>query len=67
MPALFSYKIEKQTVDGLVPGGYLVFMLLEQVSGIRLDNVYWDLPASERQKIRQAFRVAWQYEILSPY
>ena len=40
MPSLVNYKIEKQGTDGLVPGGYLVFLLLEQVPGIQLDSVY---------------------------
>ena len=52
-------------MDGLVPGGYLGFLLLQQVPGIQLDSVYWDLPPNERQRIRSAFQVAWEYEILS--
>jgi hypothetical protein len=65
MPALFGYKIKKQGMDGLVPGGYLVFLLLGHVPGIQLDSVYWGLPPDERQRIRLAFQVAWEYKILS--
>lgn len=63
MPPLINYKFEKQDADGLIPGGYLVFLLLGQVPGVRLDLIYWDLSSSERHEIRQSFRVAWEYEI----
>ena len=64
VPSLINYKIEKQDANGLIPDGYLVFLLLEQVPGVRLDSVYWDLSSSERQKIRRSFRIAWEYEVL---
>lgn len=60
-----GYKIDRQGRDELVPGGYMVYMLLGKVPGVQLDTVYWSMSAEVREKIRGLFRVALEYEHFS--
>ncbi|KAI9927162.1 hypothetical protein MW887_003545 [Aspergillus wentii] len=57
-PRLMGYKIDRQGRDELVPGGYMVYMLLGKVPGVQLDTVYWSMSPEVREKIRGLFRVA---------
>ncbi|RHZ61501.1 hypothetical protein CDV55_106549 [Aspergillus turcosus] len=59
-PKLLGYKISTQDKSGPVPGGFVVRLVWEMVPGLRLGSktgpdVFWDLDASERQEIREAF------------
>lgn len=64
-PALGCKKLMQDT-NGMVPGGYIVFLLLGDVQGVQLSHsTYWNLEFLEREEIRLAFRIAWEYEYRS--
>lgn len=60
-PRLLSWKEEKQTWDMWVPGGYIVFILMSKLPGIRLSRSIFNdqfYSLEKRNQIREAFRVA---------
>ncbi|KAI9924868.1 hypothetical protein MW887_006725 [Aspergillus wentii] len=61
--ALMHSSILKQDQTGLIPGGFLVFLLIERLPGVRLDTCFWDYDRSERDAIRSAFRTAWEESV----
>lgn len=70
-PTLLGYKKDKQDEDGFVPGGYIFYLLMIRLPGIRLghniemDALFWTLPDTTRDDIREAFKVAHTYLSLS--
>lgn len=56
-PRLLGYQRLTQNDSMWLPDGYLVCILMELVPGISLEN-FWELPRSERDQARNAFRVA---------
>ncbi|RMJ23117.1 hypothetical protein PHISP_06011 [Aspergillus sp. HF37] len=64
-PALLAMKHGKQPENGLVPDGYVVFLVWEQVPGSLLGNglspryanpPFWQLPLDQRNEIRDVFK-----------
>lgn len=71
-PDLIGYRnSDKQDDDGLVPGGYIVYLATTLVPGISLgpevigNNQYWHFSVDIRESIREAFKVAYLYVTLS--
>lgn len=61
-PLLHSYKREEQGIDGMVSGGWTIYMLIQQAPGAPLGGVddtfktfFWGSPYSVRNDIRKAF------------
>lgn len=56
------YKMQKQDEPDLVPGGYIIFLMLDMLPGMRLsEELFWSLDGEEREAIREAFKTAYQY------
>jgi hypothetical protein len=65
-PTLLGYKQEKQDDSGIIPGGFICYLIWKPLDGLRLgtDSVkepYWTLSPEERAEIREAFRAAYEY------
>jgi hypothetical protein len=61
-PKLLGYKTTTQDKTGLVPGGFVIWLVWEMVPGLRLgskdifgSHAFWDLDDGEREEIRQHF------------
>jgi hypothetical protein len=52
-----------QSRDGLVPNGFIAYLLITRVPGVAL-NYFWKFSPIIREQIRSAFKVAWEYVIL---
>jgi hypothetical protein len=69
-PALLGHKMDKQQENGLVPGGYILYLLMTRMPGIPLgtnvvfDSLFWKLPDTTRDNIREAFKVAYRYFLI---
>ncbi|KAJ9359018.1 hypothetical protein DTO280E4_4881 [Paecilomyces variotii] len=59
-PSLLDYKDEKQDDFGPVPGGFILYLLMNELPGVRLTDDFWNLERAERDKIRQSFKAAWE-------
>ncbi|ODM18034.1 hypothetical protein SI65_06822 [Aspergillus cristatus] len=53
--------MDQQDNTGLVPRGFILYLLMNELPGVRLTNSFWSLGATERDEIRQAFKAAWKY------
>ncbi|KGO43582.1 hypothetical protein PEX1_059140 [Penicillium expansum] len=67
-PKLLGYKIDKQDRSGLVPGGFIIWLVWEIVPGLRLGDgngadPFWALESDEREQVRLAFLRAIAYFI----
>ena len=52
VPHLVGWKREVQGSEGLLPGGYLVFIVMTKMPGENLSNLlYWDFTYGEREVI----------------
>jgi len=64
LPTLLGFRKGNQAPTGLLPGGYISYLLMTNMPGIRLgthvenDSIFWSLPRTERDDIRAAFKVA---------
>ncbi|OOG00088.1 hypothetical protein ASPCADRAFT_1743 [Aspergillus carbonarius ITEM 5010] len=58
-PRLVNVKWAEQTDRDIVPGGSIVYLLLEKLPGRQLGLWFWDLNREERDRVRGAFKVAW--------
>lgn len=64
-PTLLGYKRDKQDDHGLVPGRYIFYPLMTRFPWIRLggsiemNSLFWSLPDTTRDPIREAFKVAY--------
>lgn len=59
-PKLLEYKIGTQHCAGLVPGGFVIWLVWEIVPGIRLGDSegadsFWGLDNFEREQVRSVF------------
>ncbi|KAI7972651.1 hypothetical protein EIK77_009114, partial [Talaromyces pinophilus] len=61
VPQLLNWTREKQDNNsGPVPGGYLVYLVLQNLPGVRLScEDYWNFSGTQREEIREAFKVAY--------
>ncbi|KAJ5831807.1 hypothetical protein N7474_000118 [Penicillium riverlandense] len=65
-PALLGYEESQQDQSGLVPGGFLIYVVWEFVPGLQLGDLsgnataFWQLPRTERDRIRAAFKKTLQ-------
>ncbi|KAF3385693.1 hypothetical protein DPV78_012595 [Talaromyces pinophilus] len=60
-PKLLNWKKEIQDDSGLVPGGFLVYLIIEKLPGIILSRArFWELSRTERDKIRDAFETSYK-------
>ena len=58
-PLLLKYRREYQNDRQHLSGGFLVYLVTKEMSGIRLClEDYWTLSKEERAEIRQAFKTA---------
>ena len=70
-PTLLACKHDTQDADGPVQGGYITYLLMTKVPGDKLgtyfrfqyktDDLFWNLEYDQRERIRQAFKIAWKY------
>lgn len=62
MPKSLGSKLETQPAgSGLVPGGYVEYIVWEKLPGTRLDFIgYWTLDDWERKAIVHAFQRAYK-------
>lgn len=67
-PSLLGQKEVSQGDNGWVPGGFVCYLLWNELGGIRLgegdtyNNYFWNsLMPPQREEIRKAFRVAYEY------
>jgi hypothetical protein len=59
--SVLGVKEEKQDDYGLVPGGYIHYVLWNKLPGTRLNDAkFWSLHNSERDLIRKAFIHAYE-------
>ncbi|KAL2817039.1 hypothetical protein BDW59DRAFT_166074 [Aspergillus cavernicola] len=59
-PAIREHQFTKQDDDGLVPGGFMHWFLMEKAPGIQLSrDLFWSFGREERDHIRAAFKEAW--------
>lgn len=66
-PRVKAYQREVQDKDGMVPGGFLLYVLMEKAPGQQLSyDLFWGFNRVIRDQIRDAFRVAWEYVFLEP-
>lgn len=59
-PKLFGYKFGTQDRSGLVPGGFIIWLVWEIVPGLRLGysngvDSFWGLESFEREQVRLVF------------
>ncbi|KAH8811426.1 hypothetical protein F5884DRAFT_782070 [Xylogone sp. PMI_703] len=57
-PKLLAWKVDKQDWDSWVPGGYLVYVLMEKLPGIIVDD-FFGLDRQERDEMRRCLKRAW--------
>ncbi|PLB48743.1 hypothetical protein P170DRAFT_425767 [Aspergillus steynii IBT 23096] len=61
LPRCLGMKEIKQDILGLVPGGYMSYLLWEMLPGIRLNEKrFWSFDKAERDAIREAFTPAYK-------
>lgn len=60
LPQPFS-TTDQQDITGLVPRRFILYLLMNELPGVRLTNSFWSLGATERDEIRQALKAAWKY------
>jgi hypothetical protein len=66
-PHLVDVLHTRQGDDGMVPTGFISYVLMTWCPGVPLgENDYFSKPQSERNAIRQAFGEAWKYVISIP-
>lgn len=61
-PRLLGWRREQQDRSGLIPGGFLVSLVWEEVAGIQLGNqfgsgAFWQLNQDQHQKVRETLQV----------
>ncbi|RDW79216.1 uncharacterized protein DSM5745_06068 [Aspergillus mulundensis] len=60
-PHIRTHRETVQEQNEMVPGGFIHYILMEHAPGDRLtEDKFWNYPDDERNKIREAFRVAWE-------
>jgi hypothetical protein len=56
-PHLLGSETEKPAENSWLPGGYVVYILMQLVPGVSLENIR-ELPRQERDQARKAFMIA---------
>ncbi|KAL4949888.1 hypothetical protein BDW69DRAFT_66960 [Aspergillus filifer] len=65
-PHIWVHEVSLQDNDGIVPGGFIHYILMDYVWGRELNwDVFWSLSYEERSNVCDAFRLAWLY-VFSP-
>jgi hypothetical protein len=63
-PTLVRVINAKQDNDGMVPTGFITYILMTWCPGVPLvEKDYYSKPKEEREAIRHAFKKAWKYVI----
>jgi hypothetical protein len=57
-PTMLDWKQEIQSADMWLPDGYIVYILMNKLPGIRMDSLSI-LPCQERHELRESFKAAW--------
>ncbi|PLB43538.1 hypothetical protein P170DRAFT_513892 [Aspergillus steynii IBT 23096] len=58
---LLDMKSESQDHTGMLPGGSILYLVIEKAPGKQLYSArFWSLESQERDKIRYAFAAAWR-------
>lgn len=57
-PTLLAWKHGVQAEHQWVPGGYVVYILMNKLPGVPVDNIA-GLPRDERDSLRKAFKESW--------
>jgi len=66
VPRLLAHRETKQIEDGIIPGGYITYLVWEKVRGESLSSEkFWKLDPGSRQTIRDKFREVYPYVCLS--
>lgn len=61
VPDLLCYQEQVQGQDGIVPGGYITYIVWDKVPGESLSpQTFWNLDLASRQEIRSQFRIVYQ-------
>ncbi|KAH8434308.1 uncharacterized protein LDX57_011955 [Aspergillus melleus] len=61
LPRCLGVKTVKQDNTGLVPGGYMSYLLWEKLPGVCLDEErVWSLDRTERNAVRESFKAAYK-------
>lgn len=72
-PSLLAYKETRQSDQGIIPGGYITYIVWSKVPGIRLANDrrlprfgaplhrFWQFSPAEREEIRACFKKEYRY------
>jgi hypothetical protein len=65
-PQLLAWSEGQQNKSGLVPGGYITYLVWEIVPGLRLGDsmgadAFWGLPREQRDEVRVAFERGFGY------
>lgn len=59
-PGILARKEDLQKEIDLVPGGYIIYVLMNYLPGKQLSKgFFWNIEYSVREEIRQAFKTAW--------
>ena len=58
-PALFSWVQKQQDSDLWVPGGYILYILMEKLPGVNPAPIFRHMDRQERDDLRAAFKTAW--------
>lgn len=63
VPTLLAYKEGKQGNDGVVPDGYITYVVWDKVPGKSLNqDQFWDIESGPlREAVRAKFRDVWEY------
>ncbi|KAK2757286.1 hypothetical protein FQN54_004800 [Arachnomyces sp. PD_36] len=57
-PRLISHTLIRQTEEMRLPGGYIIFLLMEKLPGKTIFD-FWNYDLGTRNRIRAAFKSAW--------
>jgi hypothetical protein len=66
-PTIIGKRQGIQSDSGMVPGGFVLYLAMTKLRGRRLsdgiieDSLFWRLPMTTRDLIREAFKIAYQY------
>lgn len=68
VPELLGYSETVQGRDGLVPGGYITYLVWDKVPGESLSReIFWSFKEHEREFIRRKFQAAYESSFQDAY
>lgn len=66
MPHLVAWKKTIQDTDGIMPGGYISYVVMTLMPGEDLLTLkFWSMPEPQQEEIRDAFVLALKYVFTS--